>query len=70
MSFFYVEIYIFEKRAKLNDSQNSYYTLKSFDSQTSTLKNKVIVIPLAVLGMIFKQKLDKKNKAKKEAKVQ
>ena len=29
-----------------------------------------IVIPLAVLGMIFKQKLDKKNKAKKEAKVQ
>ena len=30
----------------------------------------MIVIPLAVLGMIFKQKLDKKNKAKKEAKVQ
>ena len=27
-------------------------------------------IALAVLGMIFKQKLDKKNKAKKEAKVQ
>ena len=29
-----------------------------------------IVIALAVLGMIFKQKLDKKIKAKKEAKVQ
>ena len=29
-----------------------------------------IIIPLAVLGMIFKHKLDKKNKAKKEAKVQ
>ena len=51
---------IFMEKRQLDTNRN-YYVNRYL---------RIVISSLAVLGMIFKQKLDKKNKAKKEAKVQ